>query len=38
VVHVGGDHLPGTFLEARIDGAHPHHLDGELVREPAAVS
>ena len=38
VVHVGGDHLPGTFLEARIVGAHPHHLDAELVREPAAVS
>jgi tRNA-2-methylthio-N6-dimethylallyladenosine synthase len=37
VVHVGGDHLPGTFLEARIVGAHPHHLDGELLREPAAV-
>jgi tRNA-2-methylthio-N6-dimethylallyladenosine synthase len=41
VVHVGGDHLPGTFLDARIVGAHPHHLDGELagelVREPAAV-
>jgi len=39
VVHVGGDHAPGTFLDVRIVGAHPHHLDGELAqrREPAAV-
>jgi tRNA-2-methylthio-N6-dimethylallyladenosine synthase len=39
VVHVGGEHAPGTFLDVRIVGAHPHHLDGELAeqREPAAV-
>jgi tRNA-2-methylthio-N6-dimethylallyladenosine synthase len=37
VVHLAGDHAPGTFLDARIVGAHPHHLDGELVREPVAV-
>ena len=30
VVHVGGEHAPGTFLEVRIVGAHPHHLDGQL--------
>jgi tRNA-2-methylthio-N6-dimethylallyladenosine synthase len=37
VVHLDGDHGPGTFVDVRIVGAHPHHLDGELVREPAAV-
>jgi tRNA A37 methylthiotransferase MiaB len=37
VVHLDGDHTPGTFLDARIVGAHPHHLDGELVRETVAV-
>ena len=39
VVHVGGEHPPGTFLDVRIVGAHPHHLDGELAdqREPAVV-
>jgi tRNA-2-methylthio-N6-dimethylallyladenosine synthase len=31
VVHLGGDHPPGAFVETRIVGAHPHHLDGELV-------
>jgi tRNA-2-methylthio-N6-dimethylallyladenosine synthase len=36
VVHLDGDHAPGTFLDARIVAAHPHHLDG-AVREPAAV-
>jgi tRNA A37 methylthiotransferase MiaB len=36
VVHLDGEHAPGTFVDARIVGAHPHHLDGELVREPAA--
>jgi tRNA-2-methylthio-N6-dimethylallyladenosine synthase len=38
VVHVDGAYEPGTFLDARIVAAHPHHLDGELVREPAAVA
>jgi tRNA-2-methylthio-N6-dimethylallyladenosine synthase len=28
VVHVGGDHDPGTFLFAEVTGAHPHHLSG----------
>jgi tRNA-2-methylthio-N6-dimethylallyladenosine synthase len=37
VVHLDGRHAPGTFLDARIVAAHPHHLDGELAREPAAV-
>ena len=37
LVHLDGDHAPGSFLLARIVAAHPHHLDGELVREPAAV-
>ncbi len=32
VVHLAGDHPPGTFLDARIVAAHPHHLTGELVR------
>ena len=29
VVHVPGEIPPGTFLEARIVSAHPHHLVGE---------
>ena len=37
VVHLDGEHSPGSFLDARIVAAHPHHLDGELVRETAAV-
>ena len=37
VVHVDGDHAPGTFLDARIVAAHPHHLDGELLRASVAV-
>ena len=28
---------PGTFVDARIVSAHPHHLTGEPVRAPAAV-
>jgi len=47
VVHVPGTIAPGTFLDARIVAAHPHHLNGEVVgvkearaagspREPAA--
>ncbi len=38
LVHLDGALAPGEFLDARITGAHPHHLDGELVREPAAVA
>jgi tRNA-2-methylthio-N6-dimethylallyladenosine synthase len=37
VVHLDGEHPPGTFLDARIVDAHPHHLDGELAREPAPI-
>ncbi len=38
LVHLDGEHAPGAFLDARITAAHPHHLDGELAREPAAVA
>jgi tRNA-2-methylthio-N6-dimethylallyladenosine synthase len=38
VVHLEGDRAPGSFVDVRIVGAHPHHLDGEAVREPAAVA
>jgi tRNA-2-methylthio-N6-dimethylallyladenosine synthase len=38
VVHFEGDHVPGDFVDVAIVGAHPHHLDGEPAREPAAVS
>jgi len=37
LVHLDGEHAPGTFLDARIVAAHPHHLDGELLRETVAV-
>jgi tRNA-2-methylthio-N6-dimethylallyladenosine synthase len=37
LVHLDGEHAPGTFLDAQIVAAHPHHLDGELVRETVAV-
>jgi len=46
VVHLPGALAPGTFQDARIVAAHPHHLNGEVVgvteaaagspREPAA--
>jgi tRNA-2-methylthio-N6-dimethylallyladenosine synthase len=32
VVHLPGDLAPGTFVDAGIVSAHPHHLVGELVR------
>jgi tRNA-2-methylthio-N6-dimethylallyladenosine synthase len=38
VVHLDGDDAPGTFREATIVAAHPHHLDGDWVREPAVVA
>jgi tRNA-2-methylthio-N6-dimethylallyladenosine synthase len=40
VVHVDLDAAPGTFLEARIVSAHPHHLVGEPVSvwEPVPVT
>jgi tRNA-2-methylthio-N6-dimethylallyladenosine synthase len=31
VVHFDGALEPGTFATVRVTGAHPHHLDGELV-------
>ena len=31
VVHLPGELAPGTFLDARIVSAHPHHLMGEAV-------
>jgi tRNA-2-methylthio-N6-dimethylallyladenosine synthase len=34
LVHFDGDAPPGTFATVRITGAHPHHLDGELVAVP----
>jgi tRNA-2-methylthio-N6-dimethylallyladenosine synthase len=37
VVHLTGSHAPGEFLDVRIVSAHPHHLVGELVREPGGV-
>jgi tRNA-2-methylthio-N6-dimethylallyladenosine synthase len=37
VVHLDGDQVPGEFLDVRIISARPHHLMGELVREPAGV-
>jgi tRNA-2-methylthio-N6-dimethylallyladenosine synthase len=37
VVHLPGEIDPGTFLDARIVSAHPHHLAGERLREPASV-
>ena len=37
VVHLPGEVATGTFLDARIVSAHPHHLAGESVREPARV-
>jgi tRNA-2-methylthio-N6-dimethylallyladenosine synthase len=35
VVHVDADAPPGSFLDARIVSAHPHHLVGERVSERA---
>jgi tRNA-2-methylthio-N6-dimethylallyladenosine synthase len=35
LVHFAGDSEPGTFADVSVTGAHPHHLDGELVRELA---
>jgi tRNA-2-methylthio-N6-dimethylallyladenosine synthase len=36
LVHFDGGQQPGDFVQARVTGAHPHHLDGELAREPVA--
>jgi tRNA-2-methylthio-N6-dimethylallyladenosine synthase len=32
LVHVGGDAQAGRFVDAEITAAHPHHLDGVVVR------
>jgi tRNA-2-methylthio-N6-dimethylallyladenosine synthase len=37
VVLLSDEVEPGTFVDAQIVAAHPHHLTGELVREPAVV-
>jgi tRNA-2-methylthio-N6-dimethylallyladenosine synthase len=33
LVHFEGAHEAGTFADIVVTGAHPHHLDGTLVRE-----
>jgi tRNA-2-methylthio-N6-dimethylallyladenosine synthase len=38
IVHLADALDPGSFVDARIVGAAPHHLTGELVRAPAAAS
>jgi tRNA-2-methylthio-N6-dimethylallyladenosine synthase len=38
IVHLVDELAPGTFAEARIVATAPHHLSGELVREPAAAT
>ena len=38
VVHLPGTIPPGTFRDARIVAAHPHHLNGEVVEAAAAGS
>ena len=37
VVHLPGETPPGTFLQARIVSAHPHHLVGEPVGVPEPI-
>lgn len=37
IVHFAGRIEPGSSARVRITGAHPHYLEGELVREPAGV-
>jgi len=32
LVHLAGSDVPGTFLQARVREAHPHHLTAESVR------
>ena len=38
LVHLGGDHAMGTFVQARITAAHPHHLEGEPSPVVAAIA
>jgi tRNA-2-methylthio-N6-dimethylallyladenosine synthase len=37
LVHLPGKIAPGTFVEATVVSAHPHHLVGEQVRVPVVV-
>ncbi|HXY71048.1 MAG TPA: hypothetical protein VEM41_00765, partial [Actinomycetota bacterium] len=32
LVHLAGSDVPGTFLQARVREAHPHHLTAESAR------
>ncbi|MGH2555248.1 MAG: tRNA (N6-isopentenyl adenosine(37)-C2)-methylthiotransferase MiaB [Actinomycetota bacterium] len=34
LVHFAGDLGPGAFADVLLTAAHPHHLQGDLVREP----
>jgi tRNA-2-methylthio-N6-dimethylallyladenosine synthase len=34
LVHFAGDLAPGAFADVLLTAAHPHHLQGDLVREP----
>jgi tRNA-2-methylthio-N6-dimethylallyladenosine synthase len=38
IVHLPDDLEPGSFASARIVATAPHHLTGELLREPAAAT
>jgi tRNA-2-methylthio-N6-dimethylallyladenosine synthase len=38
IVHLAERLEPGTFAEARIVASAAHHLSGELVRDPVAIS
>jgi tRNA-2-methylthio-N6-dimethylallyladenosine synthase len=38
IVHLPDELEPGSFVRARIVATAPHHLTGELVREPAAAT
>jgi tRNA-2-methylthio-N6-dimethylallyladenosine synthase len=37
LVHVEGSLDPGRFADVLVTGAHPHHLDGDLLRSPSAL-
>jgi len=37
IVHLDTSHEPGTFLQARVTGAAPHHLVGEVAPATVAV-
>jgi len=38
IVHLPDDLEPGSFATVRIVATAPHHLTGELLREPAAAT